>query len=200
MIAKLKGTLAEKTAGRIVVEIGGVGYEVWISLLTFYDLPDPGASVSLFIHTHVREDTLALYGFLREEEKRFFEQLIAVSKIGPKLALNILSGLPIKDLKKAIRTNDVGRIKGVPGVGTKTAERLVMELRDKVGPEPEEEPETAPAAPQDGVVRDAVSALMNLGYKRSEAEKGVSRAFRESSEEPRLEDLLKSALKFLSPG
>jgi Holliday junction DNA helicase RuvA len=200
MIARLKGTLIEKSADKAVVDVSGVGYEVGISLITFYDLPEPGSPVSLHVHTHVREDALSLFGFLKKEEKQLFEQLITVSKIGPRIALNILSRIPFHELKSAIRKSDLGRLTSLPGVGAKTAERLVVELRDKMGIEPAVETEATSLLPTDGVARDAVSALVNLGYKRSEAEKAVTQACRDKSAEPKLEEILKHALTVLSPG
>ena len=199
MISRLKGILLEKTADKMVVDVTGVGYEVGISLITFYDLPEPGGPVSLYIHTHVREDTLSLFGFLKKEEKRLFEHLITVSKIGPRMALNILSRMPFDELKSAIRRSEVGRLTSLPGVGTKTAERLVLELRDKMGVEPAVETESTSLLSMDGVAGDAVSALMNLGYKRNEAEKAVTRACQDNSSDQKLEEMLKHALKLLSP-
>jgi len=199
MISRLKGILLEKTADKMVVDVTGVGYEVGISLITFYDLPEPGGPVSLYIHTHVREDTLSLFGFLKKEEKRLFEHLITVSKIGPRMALNILSRMPFDELKSAIRRSEVGRLTSLPGVGTKTAERLVLELRDKMGVEPAVETESTSLLSMDGVAGDAVSALMNLGYKRNEAEKAVTRACQDNSSDQKLEEMLKHSLKLLSP-
>src|SRR5438876_5905932 len=132
MIAHLRGTLLAKHPNQAVVETGGIGYDVTISVPTFSDLPGLGSNVALHIHTHVREDVLALYGFLRPEEKQLFEKLLTVSGIGPKLAITILSGMPAEDMVNAIRGNDVARLTKIPGIGRKTAERMVLELRDRL--------------------------------------------------------------------
>src|SRR5512146_3128442 len=166
MIAHLRGKLIVKHPNQAVVEAGGVGYDVTISVPTFSDLPAAGAEVALHIHTHVREDAIALFGFLRREEKQLFERLIAVSGIGPKLAITILSGMAAADLVNAIRGNDVARLTRIPGIGRKTAERMVLELRDKL-----DAFGAAPAAPPiTPVQEDVLSALVNLGYQRAAAE------------------------------
>jgi len=173
MIAYLRGKLLFKHPNQAVVEVGGVGYEVNITVPTFSDLPGPGAEVSLFIHTHVREDALSLFGFLRAEEKQLFEKLISVSGIGPKLAITILSGLSAPAAVAAIQGNDVAALTRVPGIGKKTAERMVLELRDKLqglGGAP------AMAAAASPMEEDVISALLNLGYNRSMAEKALARA------------------------
>jgi holliday junction DNA helicase RuvA len=174
MIAHLRGRLLEKRPNHVVVETGGVGYEVAISVPTFSSLPAAGSEVALHIYTHVREDLIALYGFLRPAEKQLFEKLIAVSGIGPKLAITALSGMPADELTEAIRSNDVGRLTRVPGIGRKTAERLVLELRDKL-PFPGTG-EIAVPPPGTAVEEDVLSALLNLGYPRAAAEKAVSAA------------------------
>jgi holliday junction DNA helicase RuvA len=173
MIAHLRGRLLEKRPNHVVVETGGVGYEVAISVPTFSSLPAAGSEVALHIYTHVREDLIALYGFLRPAEKQLFEKLIAVSGIGPKLAITALSGMPADELTEAIRSNDVGRLTRVPGIGRKTAERLVLELRDKL-PFPGTGEIALP--PGTAVEEDVLSALLNLGYPRAAAEKAVSAA------------------------
>jgi Holliday junction DNA helicase RuvA len=142
MIAHLRGRLIAKHPNQAIVEAGGVGYDVTISVPTFSEMPAAGADISLHIHTHVREDVIALFGFLRQEEKQLFERLISVGGIGPKLAITILSGMPTPDMVAAIRGNDVARLTRIPGIGKKTAERMVLELRDKL-----EHFGTAPAAP-----------------------------------------------------
>jgi len=172
MIAHLRGKLLAKHPNQAIVETAGVGYDVAISVPTFSDLPDAGAEVALHIHTHVREDVIALYGFLRPSEKLLFEKLIAVSGIGPKLAITILSGMPADEMVAAIRGNDVARLTRIPGIGKKTAERMVLELRDKLPPATHA---TAPVAPaMSAVEEDVFSALLNLGYQRAAAEKALS--------------------------
>ena len=172
MIAHLRGRLIAKHPNQAIVEAAGVGYDVSISVPTFSDLPATGAEVSLHIHTHVREDAIALFGFLRQEEKQLFERLISVSGIGPKLAITILSGMPAPEMVAAIRGNDVARLTRIPGIGKKTAERMVLELRDKL-----EHFAAAPAAPpMSAVEEDVVSALINLGYARPAAERALATA------------------------
>ena len=176
MIALLRGALIEKHPNQAIVETGGVGYDVTIPVSTFTHLPALGAEVRLRIHTHVREDALALYGFLTQDEKALFEKLISVSGIGPTLAVKILSGLAAGDLTLAIRRGEVEKLVKVPGVGKKTAERMVLELRDKL-PAPAGEESGAPAAealsPND---QDVLSALLNLGCPRPQAEAAVRKA------------------------
>ena len=171
MIAHLRGTLLAKHPNQAVVETGGIGYDVTISVPTFSDLPGLGSNVALHIHTHVREDVIALYGFLRPEEKQLFEKLITVSGIGPKLAITILSGMAADDMVKAIRGNDVVRLTRIPGIGKKTAERMVLELRDKLPPAGAEALTAIPTL--SAVEEDVLSALQNLGYQRANAEKAV---------------------------
>lgn len=172
MIAHLRGILLAKHPNQVIVETAGVGYDVTISVPTFSDLPEVGAEVALHIHTHVREDAIALYGFLRPSEKILFEKLITVSGIGPKLAITILSGMAANEMVGAIRGNDVARLTRIPGIGKKTAERMVLELRDKF---PEAAPITATAvAPMSAVEEDVLSALVNLGYQRAAAEKALA--------------------------
>ncbi len=161
MIAHLRGKLLAKHPNQAIVETGGVGYDVTISVPTFSDLPGVGGDVALHIHTHVREDMLALYGFLRSAEKTLFEKLITVSGIGPKLAITILSGMAADEMVNAIRGNDIARLTRIPGIGKKTAERMVLELRDKLPPEKAGEVATMPTL--SAVEEDVLSALMNLG-------------------------------------
>src|SRR3984957_18078146 len=169
MIAHLRGKLLAKHPNQAIVETGGVGYDVTISVPTFSDLPGIGGEVALHVHTHVREDTIALYGFLLASEKRLFEKLITVSGIGPKLAITILSGMAADEMVNAIRRNDIARLTRIPGIGKKTAERMVLELRDKLPPEKAGE---APAAPaMTAMEEDVLSALVNLGYQRAAAER-----------------------------
>ena len=175
MIALLRGVLLEKHPNQVIVETGGVGYDVTIPVSTFTHLPNPGAEVRLRIHTHVREDALALYGFLTEDEKGLFEKLIVVTGIGPTLAVKILSGMTAPELVHGIRRGEVERLVRIPGVGKKTAERMVLELRDKLPPVTSEEPEVAAAA-LSAIDQDVLSALLNLGCARPQAEGAVRKA------------------------
>src|SRR5438445_13619408 len=162
MIAHLRGKLLAKHPNQVIVETSGVGYDVTITVPTFSDLPETGTEVALHIHTHVREDALALYGFLRSSEKLLFEKLITVSGIGPKLAITILSGMAADEMVRSIRGNDVARLTRIPGIGKKTAERMVLELRDKLPAEGVVESAVMPAI--SAVEEDVLSALINLGY------------------------------------
>ena len=169
MIAHLRGKLLVKHPTQAIVETAGVGYDVTISVPTFSDLPAAGSEVALHIHTHVREDQIALYGFLRFAEKLLFEKLLTVSGIGPKLGITILSGMAADEMAGAIRRNDVARLTRIPGIGKKTAERMVLELRDKL---PEAGTAAAPAVPaMSQTEEDVFSALLNLGYQRAAAKK-----------------------------
>ena len=176
MIALLKGVLIEKHPNQAIVEAGGVGYDVAIPVSTYTKLPEPGAEVRLRIHTHVREDALSLYGFLSADEKALFEKLIGVSGIGPTLAVKILSGLSASDLIHFIRRGEVERLVKIPGVGKKTAERMVLELRDKLPAPAGEEPAPAPAEAFSALEQDVLSALLNLGCARPQAETAVRKA------------------------
>ena len=176
MIALLRGLLVEKHPNQAIVETGGVGYDVVISVSTFTRLPEPGAEVLLRIHTHVREDALSLYGFLTQEEKALFEKLIGVGGIGPKLAVTVLSGLAAPDLIDAIRAGQVERLVRIPGIGKKTAERMVLELRDKMPAASAGQPSSAPAGELSAVDQDVLSALLNLGCARQNAESAVRKA------------------------
>jgi Holliday junction DNA helicase RuvA len=195
VIAQLRGQIVRKSVNEAVVDVGGVGYKVQIPLSTFYKLGREGETVSLLVHTHVREDTLSLFGFLTEHEQLLFERLISVSGVGPKLAVNVLSGIDAAELMDALRTSDVARLTRVPGVGKKTAERLVLELKDKL-PALASVTEVLRPAPS-SEKEDLLSALANLGYSRPEAEKGVDRALRDSAGAP-FEDLLRRTLAILS--
>jgi Holliday junction DNA helicase RuvA len=188
MIAHLRGRLLTKEPNRAIVEAAGVGYELAISIPTYSELPNAGAEVSLHVHTHVREDAIALFGFLRADEKRLFERLISVSGIGPKLAITILSGMSAEFLVAAIKGNDVAALTKVPGIGKKTAERMVLELRDKLTAFA-----AAPAKPPASAVEDDVlSALTNLGYQQQAAEKAIAAAA--GSEKASFEALFKAAM------
>ncbi len=171
MIAHLRGKLLTKHPNQAIVETGGVGYDVAISVPTFSDLPALGSEVALHIHTHVREDQIALYGFLRPAEKNLFEKLLTVSGIGPKLAITILSGMAADEMTGAIRANDVAKLTRIPGIGKKTAERMVLELRDKL---PKGEAGSATVAMLNPIEEDVLSALVNLGYQRPIAEKALA--------------------------
>src|SRR6202166_716554 len=174
MIAHLRGKLLAKHPNQPIVETAGVGYDVTISVPTFSDLPGVGSEGALHIHTHVREDLIALYGFLRPAEKKMFEKLITVSGIGPKLAITILSGMPADEMVGAIRGNDVARLTRIPGIGKKTAERMVLELRDKLPPA---SGTTTPAvSTMSPIEEDVLSALVTLGYQRPAAEKALASA------------------------
>ena len=178
MIAHLKGTLLEKHPNQAIVEAAGVGYDVTISVSTYSSLPDTGSEVRLRIHTHVREDAIALFGFVTSDEKVLFEKLISVSGIGPKLAITILSGLAAPALIQIIRSGDVQQLVRIPGIGKKTAERIVLELRDKLEllGAVAAAPGALPAAPLSAVEQDVISALMNLGCQRPAAETALKKA------------------------
>lgn len=192
MIARLHGTLLEKHPSRLVIDVGGVGYDVLVPLSTFYGLGDPGALVTLRIHTHVREDAIALFGFATPLEQDLFERLIAISGIGPKLALAVLSGIDPGELVRAIRAQDVARLTRIPGVGKKTAERIGLELKDRL-PHAAAGPAESPAAADDRRA-DLLSALTNLGYKGAIAEKAVDAAVKNAPDAP-FEDLLRDILR-----
>ena len=198
MIAQICGRLAHKSPEEIIVDCNGVGYGVRVPLSTFYELPDIGAEVVLRVHTHVREDALHLYGFLTGKEKELFGLLIGVSGVGPRLAINVLSGIATHDLERALQEGDLLSLTRIPGVGRKTAERMLLELKDKVSA-----PGTGAAAGipmRDGKVKDALSALVNLGYQKGIAEEAVRDIVRQRGEELSLEELLKESLRLLAKG
>jgi len=204
MIAHLSGTLLSKEPNSVIVDVGGVGYEVTIPISTFYDLEEPGSIVKLRIYTHVREDALQLYGFKTVRERELFLRIISVSGIGPKLGITLLSGMSAEEMITSIRANNLARLTLIPGVGKKTAERLVMELRDKLtalSDEPETASGTAPAGgittPEDETHSDVLSALLNLGYQRTAAEKAVTGAFDEGGEIT-VESILRRSLRKLA--
>ncbi len=202
MIARVEGRLIEKAPTRAVVDVGGVGYELLLSLSTYVELPDEGKTVALRVHTHVREDVLQLFGFHSERERAVFELLIRISGVGPKLAQAILSGIDPAALVEAVRGGDVPALRAIPGVGPKTAERIVVELRDRVL-ELAETPE-APAgsgrggARGEGRVEEAVSALVNLGTPRARAERAAEQAAEELGAEAAIEALVRAALRRLA--
>jgi holliday junction DNA helicase RuvA len=199
MIGQLRGRLTDKRPNQVLVDVGGVGYIVQVPLSTFAALGELHTEVTLLIHTHVREDTLSLYGFLSSREKHLFEMLLSASGVGPSLALKILSGMSVEELVPAIRGNDLGRLTKIPGVGRKTAERMVVELRDKLAAMESPEVARQPLATT-GAAADVISALLNLGYEQHAAEQAVERTGKDggakSSES--FETLLRAALQQLS--
>ena len=197
MIGRLEGILTEKGADRLLIDVHGVGYEVLIPFSTYYELGKTGDTVSLRIYTHVKEDALSLYGFLTGKEKKLFTQLIQVSGIGPKLGITILSGLPVNEFVDAVMDGDVVRLNKIPGVGKKTAERLILELKDRVVDLFPELQEDRVAGVSSSLQTDVVSALVNFGYARNTAERAVSRALEEAKTD-RFEVLLRDSLKRMS--
>jgi holliday junction DNA helicase RuvA len=201
MIAFLRGRVLEKHPNRVIVDVGGVGYDVNVPLSTFYNAAEPGAEITLRVHTHVREDQLALFGFATALELAVFERLIAISGIGPRLALAVLSGIEPRDLVNAVQRGDIARMTRIPGIGKKTSERIVLELRDKLpkaiaaiatgAPEP---------SPDDTLRDDLASALTNLGYQRAAIDKALDKllATVAAASDLRFEDALRVALKELS--
>ncbi|MGI8641230.1 MAG: Holliday junction branch migration protein RuvA [Pyrinomonadaceae bacterium] len=204
MIAYLSGKLLEKEANTVIVDVNGVGYDVMIPLSTFYDLGEIGEDVSLRIFTYVREDTLQLFGFKTIRERELFLLLISVSGIGPKSAITALSGMSADEIISAIRQNNLARLNSIPGVGKKTAERLVIELRDKIVKlsavaSEEMKSEGIPQMSGDDVYDDAISALINLGYQRNAAEKALKQAMQEGTEMS-VQKLLRRSLQLLAKG
>jgi Holliday junction DNA helicase RuvA len=197
MIAFLRGRVLDKQPTRVIVDVQGVGYEVYVPLSTYYDVGEEGSDVSLRVYTHVREDTLQLYGFLTDLERQLFERLISISGIGPKLAVAVLSGVDSRELVSAVQRGDVARLTAIPGVGKKTAERIVLELRDKLAQLAVPIVADAGATPSGDRLRvDLVSALQNLGYHRPEAEKAVE-SILTTTPDATFEDALKAALREL---
>lgn len=199
MIALLRGTLIDKSPSRLIVDVGGVGYDVQVPLSTFYVLRDPGSEVTLRVHTHVREDVIALYGFATPLEQGLFEKLIGISGIGPKLALAVLSGIEPAELVKAIRLQDVARLTAIPGVGKKTAERIGLELKDRLPAAMQALGQAAlDEAPADQLRGDLLSALLNLGYQRAVAEKAIERSLKGTADGIVFEQALRDVLRGLS--
>ncbi len=201
MIAQIRGRLASKEPHRVVVDVNGVGYQITIPLSTFYQLPDVPGEVFLYTHTHVREDAFQLFGFHTRDEQTLFQLLQGVAGIGPRLATNILSGISVDELVPALSDGNVTRLRAVPGVGKKLAERLVVELREKVGSARLTEASTAPAGPapaEDRPLEDVASALINLGCIRKEAAKAAEAARKELGPAAEFEKLIKAALRALS--
>ncbi|HEX5068589.1 MAG TPA: Holliday junction branch migration protein RuvA [Vicinamibacterales bacterium] len=195
MIAHLSGTLREKQLQRLTIDVGGVGYDVLVPLSTMYAIGEAGSAVQLRIHTHVREDALQLFGFASALEQTLFERLISVSGIGPKVALSVLSGIEPSELTRAIRSSDVARLTRIPGVGKKTAERVVLELKDRLPQQAAAGPAAVPEAGDD-VRTDLLSALVNLGYNRASVEKTVDKVL-SAAENRSFEALLRETLKLL---
>jgi Holliday junction DNA helicase RuvA len=192
MIGYLEGELLDKNPGQIILKAGGVGYQVLIPLSTFYALPDPPAKIALQIHTRLQDEALNLYGFNTLEEKELFLSLLGIPRIGAKMALNILSGINPEDFTRALAAGDVKRLAGIPGIGKKSAERIMLELKDRRAvPRP-----WRPAAPADRLAADALSALLNLGYPKTVAEKALDAARHQGADT--LEDLLRQSLKVLA--
>jgi Holliday junction DNA helicase RuvA len=199
MIALIKGILVHRSPEQVVVDVGGVGYRLFIPLSTFYKLPEEGEAVRLHAHTAVRDDAIHLYGFLSTAEKILFEKLISVSKIGPRIGLNILSRMPAEELRTYLIRGDAVKLSSIPGVGRKTAERMILELRDKMAAEAA--PSQAGEAPgmsdeEAGVMEDVLMALVNLGYKKKDAERAL-KAVRDGGERD-LESLIRKSLARLS--
>jgi holliday junction DNA helicase RuvA len=192
MIGYLEGELLDKSPGLILVKVGGVGYQVFIPLSTFYALPDPPATVSLQIHTRLQEDALSLYGFSTQEEKEVFLQLLSIPRIGARTALNILSGINPEEFAQALIQGDDKRLAGIPGIGKKSAARIVLELKDRLPPARR----PRPVSPKETLIHDALSALLNLGYPKNMAEKALDGAQAQGA--GTLEDLLRQSLKMLA--
>ncbi len=200
MIAQISGQLIEKTPGSAIIETNGLGFQVFISLQTFYDLPEISQPVKIYTYTHVREDLLQLYGFSTILERELFKILLGVSGIGPKLALNILSGISATVLLKSLSMGDLSRLIAIPGVGRKMAERMVLDLREKVA-KLELRPSLQAGRQQmpDQIMEDVVSALINLGYKKGEAEQAVKKVLAAEGDK-KLEEVLKDSLQLLAKG
>lgn len=196
MIAFLTGEIQSKSASQVIINVGGVGYHVHISTNTFYELPEVGEALSLYIHTHLREDQLSLFGFLATAEKEIFQQLLKVSGIGPKLALNVLSGIPHRDFVQAVQSQDLSRLTSIPGIGRKTAERILIDLKDRL----KIQSSLTTAVSQNGkqIFDEALSALVNLGYSKIEAERALAKLPWQANIE--LEAAIKKALQVLVKG
>ena len=198
MIAQMRGHLIQKNPGFVILENNGIGYQVHISLTTFYDLPESESDVRLYTHTHVREDLLQLFGFSTPLEKELFQILIGVSGIGPKLALNILSGISPPELLRSLSSGNLSRLVSVPGIGRKTAERMLLDLKEKVQKMESRVCEAKIVPAGDAMAEDVLSALVNLGYKKGQAEEAVERALQ--GKPGTLEEALKESLRLLATG
>jgi Holliday junction DNA helicase RuvA len=201
VIARLEGLLREQHPTRVVVDVGGVGYEVHVPLSTFTELPDPGKTVALHVHTHATDGAIQLFGFHSRAELVAFELLLRANRVGPRLAQTVLSGISPAELCEAIRSQDVGALRAVPGIGSKMAERILLELRDRAGELAAaldgQPPRAAEPAPVDAARDQTLSALLNLGYSRSEAERVLDDAAREAGSQATLEMLVRASLKRL---
>ena len=195
MIGYLTGTLLERKPNSVLLNVNGVGYQVNIPVSTFYDLPEEGSTISLFIHTHVREDIIALYGFRTTREKVLFEKLIGVSGIGPRMAIAFLSGMTADELIPAIQRQDILKLTTIPGVGRKTAERVALELREQI---PSLLSEAAQVSAEKPMQDDLISALVNLGYHRNLAERVVKKLLEQAKPDSTFETLLKNSLHLMS--
>jgi Holliday junction DNA helicase RuvA len=203
MIASLSGTLSFKTPQEAVISVQGVGYQVFIALSTFFSLPDINSSVQVFVSTHVRNDTIQLFGFATLEEKQAFSLLTTISGVGPKLALSALSTLSVPDLCKAIESGDIEILGSIPGIGKKSASRIVLELKDKthrIMISDTQKPSTSPIEPTTFLQEEASSALINLGYRAPEVKKAINLAIAKMDETYELEDLIRTTLKELAKG
>ena len=200
MIAHIQGRLHFKSPENLIIDVDGIGYQVHVPLTTFYELPDVGNTVALHIHTHVREDALQLYGFQEPEEKALFVRLMGVAGIGPRLAVNILSGISPAELAECLGQGDLARLISIPGVGRKTAERIMVEMRDKLPALAADRDIalSAKSAADEAVMNDAISALVNLGYKKGVARKAIDQAIERLEGEINLESLLKESLRALA--
>ncbi|MEK7847126.1 MAG: Holliday junction branch migration protein RuvA [Nitrospinota bacterium] len=202
MIASISGKLTHKSPEFLIIDVNGIGYRIIVPLTTYYKLPEINNSVSLYTYTHIREDAFLLFGFQTREEKEIFEKLIGVSQIGPKLAANILSGITAKELKEAIAKGDIVKLTSIPGIGKKTAERIALELKDKIEFIIEDSQQSAVSRQlsvrRDPLFEDAVSALVNLGYKKGIAEDAAKQARGRQGEKTDIEGLIKESLKILS--
>ena len=200
MIGQLRGQLLSKKPNVLLLDVQGVGYEVFIPLTSFYELPDEGNEVTLKIHTHVREDALMLFGFRSQREKEFFLKLLSISGIGPKLAIAILSGAQVEEIAQALVDGNLGRLTAIPGVGRKTAERLVLELKNQMASFvlPDRADASQKETPNTMLEEDVLSALTNLGYPRASAEKALSMALRSADCQRTFEDILRNTLRRLA--
>ncbi|MGY8761739.1 MAG: Holliday junction branch migration protein RuvA [Nitrospinaceae bacterium] len=198
MIAHLTGKLTHKSPVAIIIDVNGVGYQVFIPLSTFYALPELESKISLGIHTHMREEALKLFGFYTIDEKKIFAKLITINKVGPKLALTILSGMPPADILSTIDSNDIVKLSTIPGIGRKTAERLILEMRDKLDGLSLDFVAKKGPGPEKGLFDDALSALVNLGYKKSQAEQTLKKVYAEKVGDTSIENLIKDSLNLLS--
>ncbi|MBN1470394.1 MAG: Holliday junction branch migration protein RuvA, partial [Syntrophaceae bacterium] len=200
MIALISGKIVYKGISHVIVDVQGVGYRVFIPLTTFYELPESGQTVTLHVHTNVKQDAINLFGFYTDQERNLFQLMISVSGIGPKIAMNILSGIDARDLMNAISGGNVGKLVNIPGVGKKMAERLVLELKDKVIKKmmAGKMPEAGVQSRADDMMEDVLSALVNLGYKNNIARDALDKVIRSSEEKLEMDQLLKKTLKMLA--